>query len=91
MRGGTNLIEGELTPFDPENPGPFTEAAGTRLVSVNPDGTATIRNGDGTLDTVHPGWFAFRADGSGAGDAHFTSSDNVSSGTGTLFRAEQAG
>lgn len=90
MRGKTNLLEGELTVWDPADPGPFTAAAGTRLTAVNGDGTAVIRSADpqGTEDVIYPGWLVFRADGSGDDDAVFLAPDNVSDGTGTLFRAD---
>lgn len=89
MRGSTNQLEGEFTVWNPADPGPFIAAAGTRLVRVNEDGTVTIRSADdgGTEDTVHPGWLAFRPDGSGQDGAVFVAPYNVSEGTGTLFRA----
>ena len=89
MHGRTNDLEGEFTEFDPADPAPFLAAAGTRVTAVNEDGTVTIRSSDpeGTPETVHPGWLVFRPDGSGPGGGIFTSPDNVSDGTGTLFRA----
>jgi hypothetical protein len=89
MRGSTNHLEGEFTAWDPSDPAPFTAAAGTRLLRVNEDGTVTVRSADpgGTEDTVHPGWLAFRADGSGQDGAVFVAPGNVSDGAGTLFRA----
>lgn len=91
MRGSTNLLEGELTPWNPADPGPFLAAAGTRVARVNGDGTVTIRSADpdGTEDTVYPGWLVFRADGSGEDMAVFTAPGNVSTGTGTVYRAQQ--
>jgi hypothetical protein len=92
MRGTTNHLEGEFTPFDPADPGPFAAAAGTRLIRVNGDGTATIRSADpdGNEDTVHPGWLAFRPDGSGEGGAVFVAPGNVSEGASTVWRTGPA-
>jgi hypothetical protein len=89
MRGSTNQLEGEFTVFDPADPQPFIAAAGTRLLRVE-DGKAVVRNGDGTESYAYPGWLAFRPDGSGPDSAVFTTPDLVSSGTGTVYRVEQA-
>lgn len=88
MRGSTNYLEGEFTPWDPSDPAPFTAAAGSRLLRVNGDGTAVIRSADaaGTEDTIHPGWLVFRPDGSGEDGAVFVAPGNVSDGTATVWR-----
>lgn len=66
MRGTTNLLEGEFTPFDPANPQPFISAAGPRFDRIE-NGTVVIRADDGGYETViYPGWLAFRPDGSTA-------------------------
>ena len=85
MRGTTNPLEGEFTVFDPADPQPFTEAAGTRFIRLE-DGKAVIANENGTEADVYPGWLAFVPDGSGPGGAVFTSPDNVSDGPGTVWR-----
>jgi len=90
MRGATNQIEGEFTAWDPADPRPFIAAAGTRFIRAEGD-RAVVWNENGTEADVYPGWLAFRPDGSGPDGAIFTPAKNVSAGTATIYRVEQAG
>lgn len=75
MRVATRPLEGDAEAFDPENPEPFIALAGDRLIAVE-GGTARVREEDGHEMTVYPGWLAIRPDGSGDGEALFTSQAN---------------
>ncbi|HMH94020.1 MAG TPA: hypothetical protein VK586_23440 [Streptosporangiaceae bacterium] len=75
MRVTTIPLEGEAEAFDPENPGPFIRLAGDRLIRIA-GGTALVREEDGHEMTVYRGWLVIRPDGSGDGEALFTSQSN---------------
>jgi hypothetical protein len=70
------VIEGDAAAWDPENPGPFAEKAGSQLIRTE-GGTAIVRTKDGPEMPVYPGWLAVRPDGSADGEARFTTPENA--------------
>ncbi len=71
LRARERPAEGPAAVWDPADPGDFTRLAGSQLVSVNSDGTATIRTQNGGMMPVYPGWLVIVPDGAGDGEATF--------------------
>ena len=78
------VIEGPAAAWDPEDPGPFEDMAGSQLVRVDGE-TAVIRTKDGHEMPVYPGWLVIRPDGSTDGEARFTTPENAEEPSGTAF------
>jgi hypothetical protein len=76
LRARTIPVEGPAAVWDPANPGKFAALAGSQLVAVRGD-IAVIRTQGGDEVTVHPGWVVIVPDGSGPGEAVFTTPERV--------------
>ncbi len=77
LRARERPAEGPAAVWDPADPGDFTRLAGSQLVSVNSDGTATIRTQNGGMMPVYPGWLVIVPDGGGDGEATFHTPERV--------------
>lgn len=88
MRLTRNPGNAEAEPFDPANVSPeFLALAGSQLLGINEDGTATVRTEGGTEMLIYPGWLVVRPDGSGEGQAHFTTPENIGDDSRRNWRA----
>ncbi len=86
MRVSTRPLEGAAEAWDPADPGPFQALAGSQFAGREGD-TALIRTQGGCVMHAHPGWLVIRADGSGDGEALFTSPENAWEPFGTWVTA----
>jgi len=85
VRVMSNPVAGEAAAWDPVDPGPFRELAGTQFLRAEGD-LAVVRARGGDEDVIRPGWLVIRPDGSKDGEAVFVSADNLG-GPGKLFSA----
>jgi hypothetical protein len=84
MRLTTRPLQAAAAAWDPADPEPFKALAGSQFAGTDGD-LAVIRTQGGCTMHVHPGWLAFRIDGSDS--ASFMTPEHVGDGDGAIWSA----
>ena len=76
MRLTTKPVTADAEAWNPADPGPFAQVAGSQFLG-NDGNLAVVRMQNGCVMHVHEGWLVVRIDGAGDGQAFFITPEHL--------------